>query len=89
MYPTYYLIEGREGDCTYARKVQLARKALARGVIIIDSAKGTNNLNPRLNRHNFQIFLMDEADGDFLVTAIKEKHSFVAQLYIGNAEEKA
>ena len=87
-YPTYYLVEGREGDCTYSLKVQLARKALARGVIIVDSAKGTNNLNARLNRYNFQIFLMDEADGDLLVSAIQEKKSVIAQLSIGSVQEK-
>ena len=81
-YPTYYLVEGREGDCTYSLKVQVARKALARGVIIVDSAKGTNNLNARLNRYNFQIFLMDEADGALLVSSMQDKKSVIAQLSI-------
>lgn len=49
-YPVYYLVQGREGECTYSRKVFWAKQALAKGIIIIDSQKGTNNLNLRLNR---------------------------------------
>lgn len=76
-------MHGREGDCTYARKVHWAKKALARGIIIIDSKKGINNLNPRLNNQNFHIYLMPENDGDYLISKMEGISSFVAQLNLG------
>ncbi len=79
-YPVYYLVQGREGECTYSRKVHFARKALARGIIIVDSLKGTNNLNSRLNRNNFHIYLMPESEGDFIINAMGSSTNFLAQL---------
>lgn len=47
--PIYYLVRGGDGSCSYARKVEMAKQALGKGVIIIDSPKGVNNLKLRLN----------------------------------------
>ena len=35
--PVYYLVSGDEGECSYGRKAELAKKAFGSGVIIIDS----------------------------------------------------
>jgi hypothetical protein len=46
-YPIYYLVQGGQGSCTYARKCEMAKKAMARGIIIVDSSTAINNLNFR------------------------------------------
>ena len=71
-YPIYFLVQGRDGGCTYARKVFWAKKSIAKGVIIIDSPKGINNLRPRKN-DNFQTFLMPEGEGDKIIAALQSK----------------
>lgn len=53
---------------------------MARGIIIIDSTKGTNNLNSRLNRNNFHVYLMPEAEGDAILNALANTNVFYAQL---------
>jgi hypothetical protein len=86
-YPIYFLVQGREGACTYSRKVHWARKTLARGLIIIDSEKGTNNLIWRKN-DNFHTFLMPEAEGDDLLQKLGAERSFIAQLNINSQTDK-
>lgn len=57
--PVYYLVKGDEGECSYSRKVELAKKAFGSGIIIIDSPKGVNNLRLRPNeKDNFVILLV-------------------------------
>lgn len=57
--PVYYLVTGDEGDCSYGRKVELAKKAFGSGIIIIDSPQGVNNLKLRPNeKDNFVILLV-------------------------------
>lgn len=59
--PVYYLVTGDEGECSYGRKVELAKKALGSGIIIIDSPQGVNNLRLRPNeRDNFVILLVSK-----------------------------
>lgn len=81
------MVHGREGDCTFAKKVHWAKKALARGIIIIDYAKGVNNLNPRLNNQNFHIYLLPEEEGDYLLSKVEGINSFTAELNIGGKGE--
>ena len=59
--PVYYLVRGRDGDCSYSLKAYQARKALAQGIIITHSPdNGINNLRASHVRQNFQILLMPE-----------------------------
>ena len=82
-FPLYFLVEGRDGGCTYAQKVKMAKKTAAHGVIIIDSEKAINNLRPKKN-DNFQTFLMPEAQGDKLVKAMEGKKNILARISIGD-----
>lgn len=50
-----------------------ARHAFANGIIIIDSKSGKNNLRANDARSNFQILLMPEKDGDFIVDKMKNQ----------------
>ena len=81
-------MQGRDGGCTYAQKVKWAKKSLVRGLIIVDSEKGTNNLRPGRN-DNFHTFLMPEAEGDLLLKDLSSSSSsdFLAQLNIGDEKE--
>jgi hypothetical protein len=78
--PVYFLITGADGDCSYARKVEMAKKGLVKGVIIVDSPKGINNLKLRLQEKDlFVILLISEKYGESLI----KSPSFVAELNMG------
>ena len=83
------MVQGRDGGCTYASKVNHTKKSIARGVIIIDSEKGINNLRPKAGS-NFHVFLMSEAEGDEIYKALagKDDRSFIAILDIGDKKDK-
>lgn len=82
--PTYIMVQGRDGGCTYSRKRHYAMKAGAMGIIIVDSPKGINNLQAKKGS-KFHTFLIPEAEGDRLIAGIAdEMKSFVARLNMGN-----
>ena len=60
------MAQGRDGDCSYERKANLAKEIGAVGIIIIDSTKGVNNLKVNGNR-KLNVYLMEEADGDKMI----------------------
>ena len=68
-FPVFYLVHGREGSCTYTKKAHNARKSLANGIIIIDSERGIDNYGTFSSKDYFQVFLMPEKEGDYLVTS--------------------
>jgi len=79
--PVYFLISGKDGECSYARKVENAKKGLAKGVIIVDSPQGINNLRLRLQeRDTFITLLISETEG----TPLLKSTSFVGELTMGD-----
>lgn len=62
-YPdTFLLVDGREGNCTYWKKAEIAKQALVKGVIIINDEPERNANRPA-----------DYTDGLFLSFLIKPK----------------
>ena len=73
----FYMVDGN-GDCSYARKVELAKKALGRGIIIVDSPNGINNLKMSLQeRDRFIVLIIAEKDALSLTSS---SSSFSAEL---------
>lgn len=78
----YYLVVGDEGSCSYSRKAEVVRQALGRGIIIIDSPKGINNLNYRnADSDRFITLLISEDDGK----ALAKSKSVLAELTMSRA----
>jgi hypothetical protein len=78
----FYLVVGDEGSCSYSRKAEVVKQALGRGIIIIDSPKGINNLNYRnSDSDRFITLLISEDDGKVLA----KSKSLLAELTMSKA----
>lgn len=62
----------------------MAKQALGKGVIIVDSPKGVNNLKLRLNeKDKFVSLIINENEGNLLSSS----PSFLAELNMGKAAD--